>query len=103
MDTGFLIDIPQVNYGEARPNFSSPYGFPQDIGTGTPPRYMTHEPIHSGPPPIYSGPPPTYTTGGKRHKSRKYKRSNKYKRTSKYKRSNKYKPIGKYKRTRKYN
>ena len=90
MDTGFLIDIPQVNYGEARPNFSSPYGFPQDIGTGTPPRYMTNTPIYSGPPPIYSGPPPTYTRGGKRHKSRKYKRSNKCTRSNKCKRTSKY-------------
>ena len=76
-----VVDVPRLNYGQTRPDFSSPYGFPLDIGRGTPPNYMEQM--------SYSGPPPTYTRGGKRHKFRKYKRSNKYKRTRKYKRSNK--------------
>jgi hypothetical protein len=75
--------VPRLNYGQTRPDFSSPYGFPPDIGRGIPPNYMEQM--------SHSGTPPTYTRGGKRHKSRKYKRTSNYKRSNKYKRTRKYK------------
>jgi len=61
-----VVDVPRLKYGETRPDFSSPYGFPPNIETGTPPKYSS---------------PPNYEVGGSRRKRKNKNKLNKLRKT----------------------